>query len=244
MYPNPLWGSITCMDAWTLFKNDRHADAAAAYTQEIHSSPSPPVFNNRGLAYLNLGDFDAALSDFRSADALDGSSEHAPSFCGVALWLGGFAQDAITAWSAGVEAALAGEIRYADAAGGVTIGNLLMFAGVRCDNSDAKKLATRLLRKRLRAKQSAAWPGPVSRYLLGDSSEADLLSRVSRVPILRERELCQALFYTGVRALSVGDAPEFARAMNEAVQFGRVVKLEAEYYLALHENRQHASTST
>jgi lipoprotein NlpI len=232
------------MDAWTLFKNDQYADAAAAYTQELHSSPSPPVFNNRGLAYLNLGDFDAALSDFRSADALDGGGEHAPSFCGVAFWMGGCAQEAITAWSVGVEASLAGKICYADAAGGVTIGNLLMFAGVRCDNSDAKKLATRLLRKRLRAKQSAAWPGSISRYLLDDLSEADLLSRVSSVPVLRERQMCQASFYTGVRALSVGDAAEFTRAMNEAVQFGRVVKLEAEYYLALHENRQPASTAT
>ena len=155
--------------------------------------------------------------------------------------MAGRGREAVETWSAGVEAALADTVRYGDAAGGVTIGNLLLFAGVRLDDKYAVPLATRLLRKRLKTKQSAAWPGPVSRHLLGVVSETEMLAAVSNVPVLRDRQLCQARFYVGVRALSVGNKDIYFEAMHEACEFGRVAKLGAEYYLALHEERNHNS---
>jgi lipoprotein NlpI len=229
------------MSAWHLVKNGQYAQAVAAFSEAIETDPSTADFNNRGVAYLHLGDFDAALADFRSAEALSSSALRTAGDgekCGVALWMSGRNAAAIDTWSAGVEASLRGEVRYGDAAGGVTIGNLLLFAGVRTDRPEVCRLATRLLRKRLRTKQSAAWPGPVSRYLLGQISEPDLLAAVTTDPILRERQMCQARFYAGVRALSDGDTVGYHSAVQEAVEFGRVSKLEAEYYLALHESRQ------
>ena len=42
-------------------------------------------------------------------------------------------------------------------------------------------------------------------FLLGLLDESQLRERISDVPILRERELCQAEFYVGVAALQGGD---------------------------------------
>jgi lipoprotein NlpI len=234
------------MSAWEQLKSGQYAEAVSNFSEEIRISPSTPVFNNRGMAYLHLGDYAAALADFRSANALSSSASDTVcdgNMCGVALWMAGRAEEAVATWLAGVEASLAGTVRYGDAAGGVTIGNLLLFAGVRLDDKNAVALATRFLRKRLRTKQSAAWPGPVSRYLLGIVSESDMLAAVSDVPILRERELCQARFYVGVHAFSLGERAAYSEAMHEACDLGRVAKLEAEYYLALHEKRIHHSTA-
>jgi lipoprotein NlpI len=228
------------MTAWEQLKKGQYSEAVRGFSEEIRTSPSTPAFNNRGMAYLHLGDYDGALADFRSADALSSAASHTVcdgEMCGVASWMAGREQEAVATWLAGVEASLAGAVRYADAAGGVTIGNLLLFGGVHLDDKNAVALATRLLRKRLKTKQSAAWPGPASRYLLGLVSESDMLAAVSHVPILRERELCQARFYVGVHAFSVGDKTAYLEAMRQAHDFGRVAKLGAEYYLALHEAR-------
>jgi hypothetical protein len=234
------------MSAWEQLKSGLYSEAVTGFSEELRNSPSTPTFNNRGMAYLHLGDYDAAMADFRSADALSSAALHTVcdgDMCGVALWMAGREGEAVATWLAGVEAALAGTVRYGDAAGGVTIGNLLLFAGVRLDDKYAIASATRLLRKRFRTKQSAAWPGPVSRYLLDLVSESDMLAAVSHVPILRERQLCQARFYVGVHAFSVGDRAAYFQTMREAYEIGRVAKLGAEYYLALHEQRIHKSTA-
>ena len=226
------------MNDWELVKNGAYADAVIRFTEEIHARPSAWAFNNRGNAHLHLADYDAALADFRSAEALSGTALHTVGDggkCGVALWMAGRERDAVDTWLAGVEASLAGLVRYGDAAGGVTVGNLLFFAGVRRDDKTAIASASRLLRRRLRTKQSTAWPGPTSRYLLGHICESDMLAAVSDVPSLRERQLCQARFYSGVQALSAREPAAYFDAMHEACSLGRVSKLEAEYYLALHE---------
>jgi tetratricopeptide (TPR) repeat protein len=235
----------TRMSAWDQLVNEKYSDAVAAFSEEIQNAQSEGAYNNRGMAYLHLGDYDEALADFREADSLSQAALNTVSdgaMIGVALWMAGREQEAMATWLTGVGASLAGTVRYGDAAGGVTIGNLLFFAGLRLANKDAVTSATRLLRKRLRTKQSIAWPGPVSRYLLGIVSESDMLAGVSNVPILRERHLCQAHFYIGVHAFSDGDQVSYFEAMHKAYNFGRVAKLGAEYYLALHEDRDHNST--
>jgi hypothetical protein len=234
------------MSPWTLVQEDRYAEAVVAFTGEHSIRPSELVLNNRGMAHLHLGDCAAALSDFEAAvEQHNAESLHLRgggpgvdrTMSGVALWMAGRFPQALATWTADVEARLAGASRYGDAAGGVTAGNVLLFAGARLANRDAQKLAVKSLRKRLRAKQSAAWPGPVSRYLLEKLSEADLVAAVSQVPILHERQMCQARFYVGVKGLLEGDRMAYRRAVQEAYEFGRVAKLECEYYLAMHEIR-------
>lgn len=229
------------MSSWDLVKSGQYTDAVAAFSEEIRARPSDaPSYSNRGMAYLHLGDYEAALTDFRSADALHSAalnSVSAGEMCGVALWMAGRETEAAATWSAGVDASLSGAVRYGDAAGGVTVGNLLFFAGVRLPDPNAVALATRFLKKRLRTRQSAAWPGPASRCLLGLILESEMLAAVSTTPILRERQMCQARFTIGVRALAAGDRDTYTDAMHQAYDLGSVSRLEADYYLALHEQR-------
>lgn len=229
------------MNAWDLVKNERYQEAVSLLSEQARSKPSTSVLNNRGMAYLHLGNFDAAFADFRTADQISSTAlrtECNGAFCGVALWMAGREEEAIVTWRSGVEASLAGAVGYGDAAGGVTIGNLLMFGAAARDDEEANRLAMKLLKKRLRTKQSTAWPGPVSRYLLGSLSENDMHAAVSAVPILKERESCQAQFYVGVHALLTNDLSRFAAAMQQAFELGRVAKLGAEYYLALYERKR------
>lgn len=218
----------------------RYSEAVAAFTEGLQKSSSQLLLNNRGMAYLHLGDFDAALSDFQQAEAIhcaESKCETDGRRCGVALWMAGRQQEAVETWTLGVESSLAGKVKYTDKAGGVTVGNLLFFAGVRLGNKDAIALATRLLRKRLKGKASSPWPGPVSQFLLGEITADAMVAAVSSVAKLREREMCQAKFYAGVLALSAGQNAAYLEAMREAAKFGSVSKLEAEYYLALHEEK-------
>ena len=102
------------MSAWDQLKNGEYLEAVSGFSQEISTSPSPPAFNNRGMAYLHLEDYDAALADFRSADALSSAALHTVcngDLCGVALWMAGRQQEAVATWLAGVEASLAGTSR-------------------------------------------------------------------------------------------------------------------------------------
>lgn len=225
------------MDAWDLIKADRFRDAVDLLTAQLSDRPSTPLFNNRGMAHLHLGEFEQALSDFRAADEisvriLGGARDRA--MAGVALWMAGEHQHAASTWARGTEAMLAGDVSYTDAAGGVSIGNLLWFASVRLHDPAHRSLATKLLRKKLRAKQSQAWPGAISRFLLGAIDESQLRDAVSHVPILRERESCEAEFYIGVSALH-SDPECYYGSMRVSAALGSVAKLGAEYYLAMYE---------
>ena len=226
------------MSAWDLIKCGDYDSAVVLLTEEASRAPSTLVFNNRGMARLHLQQYDAALADFRAADrasirASGGARDG--DMCGVAHWMAGREEEAVITWSEGVRASIAGTVTYADAAGGVTIGNLLMFGGTVRRDSAATELASKLLKKRLRAKQGASWPGPASRYLIGELGRDALLAAISQAPVLRERQLCQAHFYIAVRAFSDGDAPAFQTEIESALTFGRLAKLGAEYFLALHE---------
>src|SRR5689334_10843701 len=98
------------MSAWEQLKIGDYAKAVTGFSEEIRISPSTPAYNNRGMAYLHLGELDAALADFRSAEALSSAALNTVcdgSMCGVALWMAGRNREAIVTWLAGVEASLA-----------------------------------------------------------------------------------------------------------------------------------------
>ncbi|MDR3403629.1 MAG: tetratricopeptide repeat protein [Chthoniobacter sp.] len=225
------------MTAWELLKANRCEEAIPLFTAELAERPSTGVHNNRGTAYLLLGDFARALADFEAAERVSEQTSGSPgdgAKCGVAHWMAGEYQQAATVWERGAQAMLEGRIVHTDAAGGVSIANLLWFAATRLQDAARRALATKVLRKRLRTKQSQAWPGPVSRFLLGQIGEAEMRAAITSTPILRERELCTAEFFVGVAALE-SNVPFYHESMQRAVEMGSVSKIEVEYYLALHE---------
>ena len=62
------------MSPWEQLKSGAYAEAVAGFSEEIGKAPSTLAFNNRGMVYLHFRDYDAALADFRSADALSSAS--------------------------------------------------------------------------------------------------------------------------------------------------------------------------
>jgi lipoprotein NlpI len=223
------------MDPWELIAEGRYREAATAYTAELRRGKSAPNYWNRGVAYLNLGQYDRAIADFKTANETDEDTSDAYlQSVGTVHWLAGRESDAARVWLDLVLAMERGKIQYTDAAGGVESACLLWFAAIRLEEDELLRQARRLLSKKARNKSSASWPGPVAEFLLGRVDDGELRQRVASVPILRERELCQAEFYIGVRALEVGDSAAAKKAFGAAARL-HPAKLEHEYYLATHE---------
>src|SRR5688572_10963531 len=105
------------MSGWDLVKNGAYTDAIGVFTEQLRTRPSTLDFNNRAMAHLHLGNYDEALADFRSAEAVSSAALQTVcdgSNCGVALWMAGREDEAMATWLAGVEASLAGLVRYGD----------------------------------------------------------------------------------------------------------------------------------
>lgn len=153
---------------------------------------------------------------------------------GVAHWLAGRESQAASTWYDLVSAMEQGKIDYSDAAGGVESACLLWFAAVRLGQQNLLKAARRLLRKKVKNNRSSNWPGPVAKFLLGRLTPDQLRGKVADVPVLRERELCEAEFYIGVRSLEANDRPAAGKAFRTAAKLD-TAKVEKEYYLASHE---------
>ncbi|MEX2186496.1 MAG: tetratricopeptide repeat protein [Pirellulales bacterium] len=57
--------------AWELRRNGENSAAIALFDELLSKYPFPDLFNERGLAYTDLGDRETALSDFTKGLALD-----------------------------------------------------------------------------------------------------------------------------------------------------------------------------
>ena len=229
------------MDAWEDITAGRFQEAVAAYSALLRERASPPDYCNRGIAYLNLGLLEHARHDFEAAEQSRGLRARSDAYLqwvGTAQWLAGEEREAAHTWGELVAATGRGQIGYSDAAGGVGNACLLWFAAVRLGDAGLLGPARRLLRGQAKKRCISSWPGPIAPFLLGRQAEPDrLLERVTTVPALRERELCQAEFYVAVRALASGQPAEWERGLRRAAEV-RGALLAKEYYLATHESRR------
>jgi tetratricopeptide (TPR) repeat protein len=51
------------IDPFYLIKQGKFNEAIKIYSEELKRELSSPIFTNRGLAYINIGDLDNALDD-------------------------------------------------------------------------------------------------------------------------------------------------------------------------------------
>lgn len=230
------------IDPFYLIHQGKFNEAIRLYTEELEKELSSPTLANRGLAYLNTGDFDKALIDFKKADEIDrieiiDRTDGYLQLIGMTLWLKGQEKEAAEQWYNLVQEIDAGKIVFSDMAGGVINGTLLWFAACFNDElSEYKEKAEKYLKKKAKLSRAKYWPGPIGPYLLGNLSEEDLkLAAHHDNEILKNRHLCQAYFYIGVKAFSNGDMESFRKAMAESIERGRHNLIEKEYYLAKHE---------
>lgn len=228
------------MDAWDFIRRGHCRKAVKAFTTKLRRDKSGPNYCGRGIAYLNLGQYDRALTDFHAAnDSLAHTSIGYLESAGVAHWLSGREADAAAIWYDLVIAVERGKVQYTDGAGGVEPACLLWFAAIRLREEKLLESARRLIKKKVSMRNGrnwtiSNWPGPIATFLLGRLDEAKLRDRIIEVPIARERQLCQAEFYIGVRALQDGQRPKARRAFRRAADL-HAARIENEYYLATFE---------
>jgi hypothetical protein len=229
------------VDPYELLEAGRFAEAVREYSTLIQTEPSGPWFRGRALAYLNLRRFAPAQADLEAAEKTEQwKSVEDRQGIGVTQWLAGQWVEAAKTWLGLVTELERGRISYTDGAGGVQSPGPLWFAAVRLGNPSYLARAKRHLRTKVKSGWIENWPGPVAKFLLGSIELEELLQTVDTTPILRERELCQANFYAGVRALETGDSAQARKCFRAAAKH-RPALLEWEYYLAKNEVRQRTS---
>ena len=213
---------------WRFIERGEYQQAVEAYTHAIQQDPlQAPHYANRAFAYLGMKAYGAAAQNWAEIVRLRPDSDDGYIGLGLCHWCLTSAGAAIETWKRGLGAS------YTDAAGGVQVPSLLLYAALRTGDQHLIKEGWQLLRRHARRKLTR-WPGPIVPYLLGRLPEDALhaaLEQATQVPVLRERFRCQAAFYQGVRGLVEGKQEAFQEHMRACAEswYGY---LEFEYYLA------------
>ncbi|MEA2905436.1 MAG: hypothetical protein QOI12_2823 [Alphaproteobacteria bacterium] len=175
--------------------------AIADYGEVIRlESQDADAYTERGNAYRDSGDYERALADYGEAMRLDPADVDSYKNAGLAHLAGGALAKAKTDLRRASE--LAPEDAYVA---------LWLEIAERRDHgpSPLRQAAARLDMK--------AWPAPVIRLFLGESSLASALAAANdRDPKKMRRQRCEANFYGGELALLRGDRDAAARLLRAA----------------------------
>ena len=227
-------------DPFYLIRQKKFDEAIKIYSEKLNNKLHAPSLANRGTAYLNIGDFDSALKDFKKAEEIYNKEmpDRADGYLklvGLTLWLKGEKNEAANLWCNLARDLDAKKIVFSDSAG-VLSGTLLWYASFTKEINQFRELAEKYLNNRIKLSSIKHWPGPVAQYLLGRIFEEGLIKAAhSNSEILTHRQLCQAYFYIGVKALSNSDLENFQKNIAKSVTYGETSLLEIEYYLAKNE---------
>jgi len=215
------------MSVWDLIKAQKFAEACTEADAEFTRNGDIFSLRNKVFALLQLKRFDEAASVAqRIIDMTEGSTDADFIFLGVARWLNHDSSGAINAWQAGTHS------KYADAAGGVEIPMLLLFAASKVDDAALRKQALETLQKSVSAESIVNWPGPIAKYLVGLSSERELMHAIDSQSTLHEKQKCQAEFYLGVKCFNNRDQTGFRNNMKLCADHDIVSVVKPEFHLA------------
>lgn len=213
---------------WDLIVENQFEWACIKADEEYSLAPidiSP--LRNKVLALLNLGKYEEVIKlSLFLINARKGETDSDFVFAGIAHWFLKQHTEALNLWRK------AKDTKYRDAAGGVDIPLLLLFAAVKLQEANLEKEAVSLLKKRAKSKRMVNWPGPLANYMLGETSEETLLGLINTQPSLKARQTCQAKFYIALKKLMSHDEEGYYQLLRECVSLDPVSRLEQEYYIA------------
>lgn len=216
-------------DPWQYVRNGQPQKAIEIYSHLYEKDGQPSHLYNRGLIYLNIAEYAHALEDFKLVTTVQEHKLLADSYYigqGICYWFLDQPFLTVEAWQQGLTAP------YTDAAGGVELPALLLYAAERLRDVKLVNEALQLLRRHSRRKLRD-WPGSIVPFLLGkiDTEELEKRIKVISNEILLGRWQCQADFYVAVRALREGDWKNFQTKMTNSSEnpYGY---LQNEHYLA------------
>jgi hypothetical protein len=215
------------MTEWDLIQSGQYEEACRVADLEFHRTSSLLPLRNKVRALLRLGRHSDAAKLCDEIISLSPFTVDADFiFRGVSDWLDGREQDAIAAWHAGEDT------QYSDAAGGVEIPLLLLFAAIKRKDPSLRKSTEAMLNKLCKRRRVGNWPGPLAHFVLGKIDERSLLAAMKEPPVLQERQSCQGEFYIGAKRFASGDANGYAEYLARSCSHGPAGLLIHEFYLA------------
>lgn len=216
------------LDVWSLIVNDEFEKACEKADNEYKKNPEDIIdLRNKVYALFHLKKYTDVISLCEKLIEYDkGDSESGFIFLGIANWILGNIDMAIEVWQ------LAQKSIYKDAAGGIGTQVFLYFASVKTGQEKFKTTVIKTIKKLLKSKRAINFPGPLGHYLIDNISENELFSYISNVPILRERQLCQAHFVSAIKSLEAGDTEGYYKSLMNCISYGSRAYLSQMYYMA------------
>jgi lipoprotein NlpI len=175
--------------------------AIADYDEAIRINPSyAHAYNNRGFAYFSKGDMTRAILDYTGAIRLD--EEYALSYKnrGIAELYSGSPTKGLADFD------LAIQLKPSDLYGS-------LWREIAAWQANAPSTLGQAASKI----DTTAWPAPIIRVYLGESSPADLIASTTSAASQRsDGRLCEVNFFGGQLALHRGSKEEARRALQAA----------------------------
>jgi len=215
------------LDVWELIENGNFEEAAFQADIEFQDTQSVLSLRNKLYALFLMGKYFACqeLSN-KIIEIRKGETDSDFSFLGIAYWLLSREKEAIAAWKMGEKS------KYTDAAGGVELQIFLFFAAVKTSDQKMKITVVKRIKRLIGLKKAFGYPAILGAYLLGEVNKIDLLSSVSNVDILRERQLCQIGFVFAIKDLEMNNIELYNDNLKTSISYGSKSYLEQMYYLA------------
>ena len=214
-----------------------HDRAIADYSQVVRLNPKrAPAYVRRGYAYHSKGDYDRAIADYDQAIRINPRYVPAYHNRGFAHFAKGEHDRAIADYTEAIRL----DQQYAASYRNRSIAYL--YTGSRAKARSDLEMATQLMPKdayvalwrelverranapstleqALLQIEMAAWPAPVIRLFLGETTPAALLASAKDSDPKKSRErLCEANFFVGQLALQRGSKEEAKRAFQIVVR--------------------------
>jgi tetratricopeptide (TPR) repeat protein len=212
---------------WLMIQDNEFEGAIELIDNEFEKTQDYFILYNKVLALFHLRKYpDALLLSEELIEFKKGNSAADFLNLGIAHWMIGNYTEAVEGWLQ------AQNSMFKDAAGGIEIQVFLYFAAVKRGEDKLKSNTLNTTKKILKSKRSINWPGPLGHYLLGDITDNQLFSYVVNIPILKERQLCQAHFVSAIGKLTAGHIEEYYKKLKDCISYGSPSYLEQMYYMA------------
>jgi lipoprotein NlpI len=216
--------------------NGNYDRAITDYSEAIRLNPAPVFFTRRGYVYHAKGEYDRAIADYNEAIRINPEYVNAYTDRGFAHFTKGDYDRAIVEYTEAIRLDQRHAISYRNRA------IAYLYAGFYGKAQSDLKAAIQLMPKDAyiavwqeivarhantsstleRAVPSidmAVWPGPIIRFLMGESTHAGLLAAAKETdPKKRRERLCEVNFFVGQFALQRGTKDEAERAFDTAAR--------------------------
>lgn len=215
-------------DVWALIQDNKFELACEVAEGQFIENNATYLLRNKLFALLNLRKYQEA---YNLAEKLRGLEHNKVSddfvLGGIAIWLQGNHDAAITLWEAAIK-----EATYFDEAGGLNILLILYFSSVMKNDENGKREIKKRIKKKVKNYNLGVWSKPLGLYVLGVITDEELVTSVTNVAVLRERQLCWLFFIQAIVAFENGRIEKYKELLVDCVGLKEKAYLEEPYYLA------------